>query len=142
MRSQLVAEHDIRARGGDLVKNVKSIGQQRFPVTHAPLLNNQINSLGLAPFFQDSVLIKEDIERPGAERSLYLWILIHERKFPVQIKNQTTALVERSFKEHFAFFIQPPIEKPAQIGKRKIRSDSSDVFHHAKPGGNHRDTQG
>jgi hypothetical protein len=47
---QLVAEHDIRARGGDLMKNVKAVGQYRFPVTHARLLNNQINSAGLAPF--------------------------------------------------------------------------------------------
>jgi kynurenine formamidase len=47
---QLVAQHDVRARGGDLMKNVKPVGQYRFPVTDALLLNNQVNSLGLAPF--------------------------------------------------------------------------------------------
>src|SRR5207247_11286303 len=74
--------------------------------------------------------------------SLFFWVLIHDRKFSVQIKNKATAVVERSFKKHFALFIQPRIEKAAQVGERKIGSDSSDAFHHAKPGGNHGDAQG
>src|SRR6266540_3607084 len=124
------------------MKDVKTVGQYRFPVTNASLLNDQINSPGLAPSLQNCVLIKEDVDRRCAEWSLFLWILIHERKFPVQIKNKAAAVIERSFKEHFVFLIQGRIEVAAEIGQRKIRSDSSDAFHHAKPGGNHCDAQG
>ena len=41
--------------------NVKALGQQVFPVSDAPLLDDQINVVGIAPFCKNEIFIQDDI---------------------------------------------------------------------------------
>src|SRR5207248_3783256 len=59
--SQLIAEHDISAAGGDLMVNVKALGQQFLPMTDALLVDYEINSFGIAPSAQHGIFADRNV---------------------------------------------------------------------------------
>src|SRR5262249_23129620 len=99
---ELITKHHIRPRCGDLVINVKPVAQKLFPVIGPALLHNEINRIVTSPFVQDRLFIQEKINRWFADRSLFVGVLINEKELPVEIKNETAAVVERPLKNRVA----------------------------------------
>src|SRR5215475_9978716 len=105
-------------------------------------LDNQINSVGLPPFFQDCGFVQKHFSRGFANWGLFPGVLINQKKFPVQIKNEAATVVQGSFKNRVATCIEPWIEKSGYISKRKIGGGLRDGFHHTEPAGDHRGGEG
>jgi len=66
------------------------------------LLHNEINRIPTSPFVQDCLFIQEKIDRGFADRRLFVAVLINEKELPVEIKNETAAVVERPLKNRIA----------------------------------------
>ena len=114
-RLELVAQDNIAAAHGQLVKDVEPLGQCVSPITEPRLINDQENGIGSGPPFEDSSFAQDDVGwlNPGKRIVNRRWI--HDEKFSIEIKNKTAAAVERTFVNDSASFAAPLVEKSGGI---------------------------
>src|ERR1041385_1241580 len=95
--------------------DMKSLRQYLRPMRESGLFDDQINRFRIAPFFQNRLFVQKSVGRWSPNRRLFQRVLINEQEFSVEVKNETTAVVERSLEQNM--FVNVGIEKASQIGQ-------------------------
>src|ERR1041384_7199807 len=103
------------------------------------LIDDQVNILGIAPFFERAVFVEKNVDLRFAHGRLPFRVLVYEVKVSLEIKNEATAVLQWAFEENFGRGFGAGIEKLSEIGERKIRRHPRDAVDHTQARWHHGD---